>query len=59
MRRSEALIREAEADELAPDVASAVGTTPAVNVGAVIVDGNFDKADPLADFGALVVAIGR
>ncbi len=59
MRRSEAFVREAVADKLAPDVAGAVGAAAAVNVGAVIADGNFDEADPLADFSALVVAVRR
>jgi hypothetical protein len=59
VRWSEARIREAVANELAPDVSGAVGPTAAVNVREMIVDADFDEADPLGDLGARVVAVGR
>jgi len=59
VRRSESRIREAIADEFAPNVAGPVGATAAVNIGGMILDADSDEADPLGDFGALVTAVGR
>src|SRR5262249_49724109 len=58
-RGSVAWVREAVGDELAPDVTGAVGATAAVNVGGVVGDADLNQADPLGNFGALVVSVRR